>query len=118
MDDVYWPHVQAETAAGNSVYVGESRQVPHLIGAYWSSQELRERPTELRSTANSAMRPLRDWMRRSKDSRATGWLGATRPTVPERGGPRSPVRLGHQGPASVGSGGPGDLSSHPERTVS
>jgi hypothetical protein len=47
MDDVYEPHVAAETTAREGVYVGESRGLQHLIGAYWGYQELRARPTEL-----------------------------------------------------------------------
>jgi hypothetical protein len=47
MGDVVKPHVNAETAAGRYEYVGESRDLQPLIGAYWSYSELRERPTEL-----------------------------------------------------------------------
>jgi hypothetical protein len=47
MDDVVGPHVTAETVAGRYQYAGESRSLEHLVGAYWSSDELRERPAEL-----------------------------------------------------------------------
>jgi hypothetical protein len=47
MDDVYWPHVAHEGESGIGHYVGESHGLQHLIGAYWSYDELRKRPTEL-----------------------------------------------------------------------
>ena len=47
MNDVYWPHVSHEDGSGIGHYVGESHGLQHLVGAYWSYDELRERPTEL-----------------------------------------------------------------------
>jgi hypothetical protein len=47
MNDVVRPHVDAETAAGEYQYVGESRGLQHLIGAYWGYDEIRERPNEM-----------------------------------------------------------------------
>jgi hypothetical protein len=43
MDDVYWPHWSSEDVE----YVGDSRGLQHLIGAYWSYDDLRKRPAEL-----------------------------------------------------------------------
>jgi hypothetical protein len=47
MNDVVRPHVNGETAAGGYEYVGESRGLQHLIGAYWGYDEIRERPGEI-----------------------------------------------------------------------
>jgi hypothetical protein len=47
MDDVYWPHVSDEDESGIGHCVGESHGLQHLIGAYWSYDDLRQRPTEL-----------------------------------------------------------------------
>lgn len=47
MDDVYWPYVANERESGPGHDVGETHDLQHLIGAYWSYDELRERPTEL-----------------------------------------------------------------------
>jgi len=47
MNDIVRPYVNAETAAGTHEYVGQSRDLQHLIGAYWSYAELRSRPNEL-----------------------------------------------------------------------
>lgn len=47
MDDVYYPHVANEGESGVGHYVGETHDLHHLIGAFWSYAELRERPTEL-----------------------------------------------------------------------
>jgi hypothetical protein len=43
MDDVVRPHIDDETAR----FAGESRGLQHLVGAYWSYDELRGRPTEI-----------------------------------------------------------------------
>jgi hypothetical protein len=47
MDDVVRPHVDAETTSGAHEYVGASRRLQQLVGAYWGYDEIRERPTEL-----------------------------------------------------------------------
>jgi hypothetical protein len=47
MNDIVRPHVNEETAAGEYQYVGESRRLQHLIGAYWGYDEIRERPSEV-----------------------------------------------------------------------
>ncbi len=69
MDDVYWPHVSAE----NGEYVGDSRGLQHLIGAYWSYDELRKRPAELSingAFGEAAISLLDDEVRRF----ASDWL--------------------------------------------
>jgi hypothetical protein len=71
MDDVYLPHVRAEDAE----YVGDSRGLQYLIGAYWSYDELRKRPTELSIEGRfgeAAVPLLDDDVRRL----ASDWLGA------------------------------------------
>jgi hypothetical protein len=47
MDDIYWPHLAASSAEEGGGYVGESHGLHHLIGAYWSYNELRSRASEL-----------------------------------------------------------------------
>jgi hypothetical protein len=47
MNDVVRPHVNQESAAASGQYVGESRGLQNLIGAYWGYDELRERPSEI-----------------------------------------------------------------------
>jgi hypothetical protein len=47
MDDVVVPHVTAESQAGPYRFAGESRDLQHLVGARWSYDEFRARPTEL-----------------------------------------------------------------------
>ncbi len=47
MNDVVRAHVNGETGAGAGHYVGESRGLQHLIGAYWGYDELLERPSEI-----------------------------------------------------------------------
>jgi hypothetical protein len=77
MDDVYWPHLSAETGLE---YVGESHGLQNLIGAYWSYSELRSRPTELSIDGRfgEAAIPLLD---RNVNQLASEWL-ATFASVP------------------------------------
>ncbi len=44
MREIYWPHFAGEPC---KEYVGDSRGMQHLIGAYWSYDDLTERPREV-----------------------------------------------------------------------
>ena len=80
MDDVVLPHVTAESQAGPYRFAGESRDLQPLVGAHWSYDELRARPSELSidgKLGDEAIELLdqqvvgfaRDWLRRSGSSR-------------------------------------------------
>jgi hypothetical protein len=44
MDEVYFPHIVREPV---QKYVGDSRGLEHLIGAYWGYDDLKARPEEV-----------------------------------------------------------------------
>jgi len=44
MRELYWPHFAGEPC---KEYVGDSRGMQHLIGAYWSYDDLTDRPHEV-----------------------------------------------------------------------
>jgi hypothetical protein len=80
MDDVVSPHVTAESPAGPYKFAGESRDLQHLVGAHWSYDELRARPSELSIDGKFGEEAIelldqqvvgfaRDWLRRSGSSR-------------------------------------------------
>jgi len=80
MEDVVLPHVTAESQADPYGFVGESRDLQHLVGAYWNYDELRVRPTELSidgKFGDEAIELLdeqvvgfaHDWLRRSGSPR-------------------------------------------------
>ena len=80
MEDVVLPRVLPESQAGAYQFAGESRGLQRLVGAHWSYDELRARPTELSidgKFGDEAIKLLdeqvvgfaRDWLRRSGSSR-------------------------------------------------
>ena len=58
MREVYWPHFAGEPC---KEYVGDSRGMQHLIGAYWSYDDLTERPREVSWDGKYGAEALARW---------------------------------------------------------
>jgi hypothetical protein len=58
MREIYWPHFAGEPC---KEYVGDSRGMQHLIGAYWSYDDLAERPREVSSDGKYGAEAIARW---------------------------------------------------------
>ena len=76
MRELYWPYFACEPC---KQYVGDSRGMEHLIGAYWSYDDLIERPREvswdgkygaaaISRWEHSVRRYAKDWLQKNSDA--------------------------------------------------
>jgi hypothetical protein len=75
MRELYWPHLADEPC---KKYVGDARGIEHLIGAYWSYDDLMSRPREVSWDGkygaeavsrweDSVRQYARDWIQKNED---------------------------------------------------
>lgn len=70
MREIYFPHLAAEVC---KEYVGDSRGLQHLIGAFWSYDELMERPAEVSWDGKYGAEAIARWEEFVRQH-ARGWL--------------------------------------------
>lgn len=76
MQELYWPHISREPVTD---FVGDSRGLSQLIGAYWGYDDLRGRPDEVSFNGKYGVEAIA-CLDESVREEARGWLRTNAPT--------------------------------------